>query len=84
MKRSFSGQLHVRVPSKMHEEVSREAFEKGLSISGICAQALMVRNVLHNIEPWKGIENAWAEGKNVNLDRLDDDIAEAIASVRTK
>ena len=82
MSRKYSGQIHVRVPSKLHEEVSREAFEKGVSISGICAQALVVRNILQSIDPWKGLEKAWAKGKALDLEQLEEDIAEAVHAIR--
>ena len=55
MPRPFNGQIHVRVSSSVHEEVAKEAFEKGTSISGILAQALIVRRALRNIDPWKSI-----------------------------
>jgi hypothetical protein len=84
MSRNFSGQLHVRISTKLHKEISHEAFEKGVSISGICAQALVVRNVLQNIDPWKGIEKAWAEGKPVDLENIEKDVSEAIRAVRKK
>jgi hypothetical protein len=56
MSRAFNGQIHIRVPASIHEEVAKEAFEKGTSISGILAQALIVRRALRNVDPWKSIE----------------------------
>ena len=55
MSRPFNGQIHVRVSSRVHEEIAKEAFDKGTSISGIFAQALIVRRALRNIDPWKSM-----------------------------
>jgi len=82
MGKQFSGQIHLRVPPKLHEEIKREAFEKGLSISGICAQALLVRKALQDIDPWKAIEKSWEANKNVQQQQLEVDIAETIKEVR--
>jgi len=43
------------VSSRVHEEIAKEAFDKGTSISGIFAQALIVRRALRNIDPWKSM-----------------------------
>ena len=86
MARNFKGQVHVRIPPKLHEEVAQEAFQKGTSISGICAQALVVRNALQGIDPWKSIEASWTEANRNKLDptRIEADISEAISAVRRK
>ncbi len=84
MARPFRGQLHVRIPPRLHEEVARESFEKNISQSGICAQALVVRNALRDIDPWKEIERTWAESPTVNLSQLEEDISEALTEVRGK
>jgi hypothetical protein len=55
MPRRFDGQIRVRVPSSLHKEVAKEAFEKGTPISEIFNQALMLRKVLKNRDPWKSI-----------------------------
>jgi len=69
MTRSFNGQIHVRVPSGVHEEIAKEAFERGTSISGIFAQALIVRRALRNIDPWKSISEVQSAVKAVRRDR---------------
>jgi hypothetical protein len=65
MPRSFNGQIHVRVSSDVHEEIAKEAFETGMSISGILAQALIVRRVLRDIDPWKSIQEVQSANRSV-------------------
>jgi hypothetical protein len=84
MAKNFNGQLHVRVPPEIHEEVAREAFEKGSSISGICAQALVVRKALSQLDPWKAIHALREANKDVDLKTLEKDIREAIRESRRK
>ncbi|MBI1860936.1 MAG: toxin-antitoxin system HicB family antitoxin [Deltaproteobacteria bacterium] len=82
MSRQFNGQIHVRIPPEVHEEIAREAFNKGSSISGICAQALVVRKALAHLDPWKMIHQIWESNKDVNLKTLEKDISEAIRETR--
>jgi len=82
MARTFNGQVHVRISPKVHEEIAKEAFEKGTSISGIIAQALTVRNVLRNIDPWKSIEAIREANRGVDQVKLELDILKAIKAVR--
>lgn len=84
MAKAFKGQIHVRIPPEVHEEVAREAFEKGTSISGICAQALVVRRALHDMDPWKSIEAVWEANKKTDLAQLEKDVKEAIRATRKK
>jgi hypothetical protein len=42
----------------------------------------MVRNALKGIDPWKAIDQAWAEGREIDLSGLEVDIAEAVKEVR--
>jgi hypothetical protein len=66
MTRALNGNLFVRFPAKIHEEIAKEASDKGTSISGILMQALIIRRALRQIDPWKSIaEVQWA-----NLSRL--------------
>lgn len=78
----FNGQIHVRVPAEVHKEVAIEAFERGTSISGIFAQALIVRRTLKNLDPWQAI----AEVQAANCDRsetsIDASVAKAVKAVR--
>ena len=82
--RTFKGQVHVRLTPETHEDIAKEAFEKGISISGIVAQSLMIRRALRNIDPWKTIEEIREANKNVDPEELKVDIAKAIKAVRKK
>jgi hypothetical protein len=82
MARTFKGQVHVRISPKVHEEIAKEAFEKGTSISGIIAQALTVRNVLRNIDPWKSIKEIREANLGVDQGKLELDIRKALKAVR--
>ena len=82
MPRPFNGQIHVRVPTEVHEEVAREAFERGTSISGILAQALIVRRVLKKIDPWKSITEVQAANRNVLPREIERTVAAAVKAVR--
>lgn len=83
-RRTFKGQVHVRLSPEAHEDVAKEAFEKGTSISGIVAQSLMIRRALRNIDPWKTVAEIRESNKDVALKDLEDDVAKAIKAVRKK
>jgi hypothetical protein len=78
----FNGQIHVRVSTSVHEEVAREAFDKGTSISGILAQALIVRQSLRGIDPWKSIEKVHSANRDSSSSEIELAVAKAIKSVR--
>jgi hypothetical protein len=82
MPRAFNGQIHVRVSSSVHEEVAKEAFEKGLSISGILAQALTVRRALRDIDPWKSIEKVQSANRRVPAQQIERAVARTVRDVR--
>jgi len=82
MSRPFNGQIHVRVPSGVHEEIAKEAFERGTSISGIFAQALIVRRALRNIDPWKSISEVQSANRDVDPAEVERTVAKAIRAVR--
>jgi hypothetical protein len=82
MPRSFNGQIHVRVPPSVHEEVAKEAFEKGTSIGGIFAQALIVRRALKNIDPWKAIDELQSANRDVPPEEIERTVAKAVKAVR--
>jgi len=82
MPRAFNGQIHVRVSSGVHEEVAKEAFEKGTSISGILAQALVVRRALRNIDPWKSIDRVQSANRGVPAREIERAVAQAVKAVR--
>jgi hypothetical protein len=82
MPRAFNGQIHVRVPARVHEEVAKEAFEKGMSISGIFAQALIARRALRSIDPWKSIDEAQSANRGVAAAEVERAVAKAVKAVR--
>jgi hypothetical protein len=82
MPRLFNGQIHVRVSSSVHEEVAKEAFEKGTSISGIFAQALIVRRALRNIDPWKSISEVQSANRGIGEAEIKRVVAKAVNAVR--
>jgi hypothetical protein len=82
MSRAFNGQIHVRVPASIHEEVAKEAFDKGTSISGILAQALIVRRALRNVDPWKSIEEVQSANRGVPAAEVESTVAKAVRAVR--
>ena len=82
MSRAFNGQIHIRVPATIHEEVAKEAFEKGTSISGIFAQALIVRRALRNVDPWKSIEEVQSANQGVPAAKVENTVAKAVRAVR--
>jgi len=83
-RRAFGGQVHVRLSPEAHEDVAKEAFERGTSISGIVAQSLMIRRALKNIDPWKAIAEIREANRGVDPTELEKDINEAIKAVRKK
>ncbi len=80
--RPFNGQIHVRVSSSVHEEVAKEAFERRTSISGIFAQALIVRRALRNIDPWKSISEVQSANRGVAAAEVERAVARAVKAVR--
>jgi HicB family len=82
MPRNFNGQIHVRVSSDLHEEIAKEAFERGTSISGILAQALIVRRALKSIDPWKAIDELQSANRDLPVDEIERTVAEAVKAVR--
>jgi hypothetical protein len=82
MSRAFNGQIHVRVPASVHEEVAKEAFDRGTSISGILAQALIVRRALRNVDPWKSIDEVQSANRGVPAAEVEAAVAKAVKAVR--
>jgi hypothetical protein len=82
MSRAFNGQIHVRVPASVHEEVAKEAFDKGTSISGILAQALIVRRALRDVDPWKSIEEVQSANRGRPAAEVENAVAKAVKAVR--
>ena len=84
MSRAFNGQIHVRVSSDIHQEIATEAFEKGTSISGIFAQALIVRQALKNIDPWKTIGEVQTANRTLPPEEVERAVAKAVRQVRKR
>ena len=82
MSRTFNGQIHVRVPASIHQEVAKEAFDKGNSISGIFAQALIVRRALRNVDPWKSIDEVHSANRGIAAAEVERAVAKAVKAVR--
>ena len=82
MPRAFNGQIHVRVSASVHEEVAKEAFDRGTSISGILAQALIVRRALRSIDPWKSIEEVQSANRGLSAAEVENSVARAVKAVR--
>jgi hypothetical protein len=80
--RAFNGQIHIRVPAKVHEEVAKEAFDNGTSISGILAQALVVRRALKDIDPWKSIGEVQSANRRTSAAEVELEVARAVRAVR--
>ena len=83
-RRVFGGQVHVRLSAEAHEDIAKEAFETGTSISGIVAQSLMIRRALRNIDPWKTVAEVREANRDVVVKKLEADIAKSIKAVRKK
>jgi sirohydrochlorin ferrochelatase len=66
----------------MHEDVATEAFERGTSISGILAQALVVRRALRAIDPWKSIEEVHSANRGASHRDVDSVVARAVKAIR--
>lgn len=82
MPRAFNGQIHVRVPAGVHEEIAKEAFEKGTSISGIFAQAVIVRRALRNVDPWKSIDEVQSANRGTSARTIERAVSNAVKAVR--
>ena len=82
MSRNFNGQIHIRVPSEVYREIAREAFDKGTSISGILAQALVVRRMLKRVDPWKSINEVRSANRSTPTAEIENAVARAVKAVR--
>lgn len=82
MPRAFNGQIHIRVPAEVHQEVAKEAFENGTSISGILAQALVVRRALKDVDPWKSIGEVQSANRRTSAAEVELEVAKAVRAVR--
>jgi len=80
--RTYAGRILIRVPGEVHKELAREAFESGRSINQLCLEAIMARKALSGYDPWKAIEEIWAQNRKAKPRRVGSDILKAISEVR--
>lgn len=80
--RNYAGRILIRVPSRLHKELAREAFESGRSINQLCLEAIVARKALRKYDPWKAIEEIWEQNRKVKPKRLQSEILRAISEVR--
>ena len=80
--RNYAGRILIRVPSQLHKELAREAFESGRSINQLCLEAIVARKALKNYDPWKAIEEIWEQNRKVKPKQLQAEILRAISEVR--
>jgi len=80
--RNYAGRILIRVPSELHRELAREAFQSGRSINQLCLEAIVARKALRKYDPWKAIEQIWDQNRNVKPKQLQTEILRAISEVR--
>jgi hypothetical protein len=80
--RNYAGRILIRMPSTLHKELAREAFESGRSINQLCLEAIVVRKALRKYDPWKTIDEIWARNRKVKPKQLQAEILSAISEVR--
>lgn len=81
--RSYAGRILIRVPSELHKDLAREAFQSGRSINQLCLEAIMARKALKKYDPWKAIEEIWSRNRRVKSKQVQSDILRAISEVRS-
>ena len=80
--RNFAGRILIRVPSELHEELAREAFESGRSINQLCLEAILARKALKKYDPWKAVEEIWEQNRKIKSKQVQADILRALSEVR--
>ena len=80
--RNYAGRILIRVPSDLHKDLAREAFESGRSINQLCLEAILARKALSKYDPWKAIEEIWKQNRKIKPRQVQSDILRAIAEVR--
>ena len=80
--RNYAGRILIRVPSEVHKDLAREAFESGRSLNQLCLEAILARKALRKYDPWKAIEEIWKQSRKVRPKRVQSDILRAISEVR--
>ena len=80
--RNYAGKILIRVPSELHKDLAREAFQSGRSINQLCLEAIIARKALKKYDPWKAIEEIWRRNRGVKPQRVQSDILRAISELR--
>lgn len=80
--RNYAGKILIRVPSELHKDLAREAFQSGRSINQLCLEAIIARKALKKYDPWKAIEEIWSRNRGVKPKQVKSDILRAISEVR--
>jgi len=80
--RNYAGRILIRVPSEVHKDLARGAFESGRSLNQLCLEAILARKALRKYDPWKAIEEIWKQNRKVRPKRVQSDILRAISEVR--
>lgn len=80
--RNYAGRILIRVPSELHKDLAREAFQSGRSINQLCLEAIIARKALKKYDPWKAIEEIWSRNRGVKPKQVQSDILRAISEVR--
>lgn len=83
MGRNFQGDIHLRLSKDLHEELAREAFERGISINVLCAQTLQIRRVWKDKDPWKAIRESWQKSKDVDARDVERAVQAARREIRS-
>jgi hypothetical protein len=79
---NYAGGILIRMPSKLHKELAREAFESSRSINQLCLEAIVARKALRKYDPWKTIDEIWEQNGKVKPKQLQAEILSAISEVR--
>ncbi|MFN0117567.1 MAG: toxin-antitoxin system HicB family antitoxin [Elusimicrobiota bacterium] len=82
--KKYAGKILIRVPSKIHKELNKEAVQTGSSINDLCVRAILARKALKQYDPWKSVEQVWSTNKNISEKELNKDIFKAIKAVRNE
>ena len=80
--RNYAGKILIRVPTEVHKDLAREAFETGRSINQLCLEAIMAREAMRKYDPWKAIGEVWKRNRKIKPKQVQADILRAISEVR--
>ena len=75
-------QKNISAPTTVLDFPTREAFEKGISISGIFAQAVIIRRALKHMDPWKSVDEVRFADRAVPAREVERAVSQAVKAVR--